>query len=268
MKELRGNLLKAESSRIVNGGQALFVEDEWANRYKLESSQLYRLKYGWGVHVWYNAGHNCNFLEHLTVAEPIDTQTKRREQVVSCLKYMEKVVVSTEMPFPWLNDLVKARIYSGMENGYGSLPSAHHAHHAYLGGLAVHTSEVLEYSLNMAKTDNCTADLSVLVPAVIFHDQGKLWDYQVDEEFPMGRYTDHVKQMGHLCRSFSEWMRTVMAHDVPEEYGNKVGHVILAHHGRKDWGSPVEAASSEAFIIHFADMLSARATETEYVRET
>jgi 3'-5' exoribonuclease len=35
-------------------------------------------------------------------------------------------------------------------------------------------------------------------------------------------------------------------------------HCILSHHGRKDWGSPVEPATLEALVLHQADMLSAK----------
>jgi 3'-5' exoribonuclease len=33
---------------------------------------------------------------------------------------------------------------------------------------------------------------------------------------------------------------------------------MLAHHGRKEWGSPVEPATNEAWILHAADMMSSR----------
>ena len=34
-------------------------------------------------------------------------------------------------------------------------------------------------------------------------------------------------------------------------------HVILSHHGRKDWGSPVLPQLPEALLIHYCDQLSA-----------
>jgi 3'-5' exoribonuclease len=38
----------------------------------------------------------------------------------------------------------------------------------------------------------------------------------------------------------------------------RIEHAILAHHGRQEWGSPVEPVTAEAYILHYADMLSVR----------
>ena len=43
----------------------------------------------------------------------------------------------------------------------------------------------------------------------------------------------------------------------------EVSHVILAHHGRLEWGSPIEPQTPEALIVHQADMLSAYFTNTK-----
>ena len=56
------------------------------------------------------------------------------------------------------------------------------------------------------------------------------------------------------------------AHTIPAELVNQVGHCILAHHGHKEWGSPVEPITTEARILHFADDLSARCALELYTR--
>lgn len=38
-------------------------------------------------------------------------------------------------------------------------------------------------------------------------------------------------------------------------------HAILAHHGRKEWGAPVEPATLEAWLVHLADLAEARLWE-------
>ena len=37
--------------------------------------------------------------------------------------------------------------------------------------------------------------------------------------------------------------------------------MILSHHGKKEWGSPIEPQSQGAWILHLADMMSARVDE-------
>ena len=43
----------------------------------------------------------------------------------------------------------------------------------------------------------------------------------------------------------------------------EVNHMLLAHHGRLEWGSPVTPQSMNAFIVHLADLLDARLANTE-----
>ena len=38
----------------------------------------------------------------------------------------------------------------------------------------------------------------------------------------------------------------------------KLRHIVLAHHGRKEWGSPVEPMMPEALLVHHADDLDAK----------
>ena len=44
----------------------------------------------------------------------------------------------------------------------------------------------------------------------------------------------------------------------PETLASKIRHVVLAHHGRKEWGSPVEPMFPEALAVHEADDLDAK----------
>jgi 3'-5' exoribonuclease len=44
----------------------------------------------------------------------------------------------------------------------------------------------------------------------------------------------------------------------PEKLAVKLEHMILSHHGQKDWGSLVEPLFLEAGLMHFADNLDAK----------
>ena len=35
-------------------------------------------------------------------------------------------------------------------------------------------------------------------------------------------------------------------------------HAVIAHHGRKEWGSPQEPKTKEAWTVNLIDMLSSR----------
>lgn len=124
-------------------------------------------------------------------------------------------------------------------------------HHAYIGGLAEHTLEVGQIAWDMRSFGCLKVNTDVLCTAVIFHDFMKIRDYEPD-----GVKTQYHDQIRHVAGSYAEWIRISDQCDVRQENRDSVGHCILAHHGRKEWGSPIEPQTVEAQILHFADMLS------------
>jgi 3'-5' exoribonuclease len=137
------------------------------------------------------------------------------------------------------------------KSGYGAMVGTDHAHHAYPGGLPIHTAEVVEIALNSASASNLIVNKDILTTAAIFHDVMKIRDYTVD-----GNSTLYKKRICHVAGSFALWVNTAYQEGVPQEFTDAVSHCILAHHGRQEWGSPVLPQTVEASILHFADMLS------------
>ena len=147
-------------------------------------------------------------------------------------------------------------------------------HHAYPGGLVVHTFEVVKYAYQMTKMFP-KADLDVVLTAAIFHDFMKIAEYQ---EGCSGVYlagpdangyyynettiepvkTPYRNLIRHVAGSYAKFMVALDETDVSEEKAEAIGHAILAHHGRKEWGSPIEPQTVEAYIVHTADMFSVR----------
>mgnify|MGYP003344834786 FL=1 len=155
-------------------------------------------------------------------------------------------------------------------------PGSKDKHHAYVGGLAIHTAQVLfilrallkVYTLPPGRFDE-------VIVAVIWHDYGKIWEYRFvpeqavrDEKDPLCirqipahiEYTAHKTQIGHLSKSYGEFMAAcrVLPQPLDGDVRDRISHMILGHHGRKEWGSPVVPETTEAFAIHCADMLSAQ----------
>jgi 3'-5' exoribonuclease len=62
----------------------------------------------------------------------------------------------------------------------------------------------------------------------------------------------------HVVDSAIEFTVAARKHGVTEDVIEAVQHCILAHHGRREWGSPVEPQTIEALILSQADMLSSR----------
>lgn len=140
-------------------------------------------------------------------------------------------------------------------------------HHAYEGGLVVHTSEVMENAILMSNAKQYVVDRDAIRAAVIWHDYGKIFDYTLEKD-KNGDYKtyDHYETIKHLSRSYAEFMIEARIRKMGKELENKIGHILLSHHGRKEWGSPVEPISPEAFIVHAADHISAQCAKDYYVR--
>ena len=128
-------------------------------------------------------------------------------------------------------------------------------HHGYEGGLIVHTAEVTSYAAQMSKMFQ-GVDYDVLITAAIFHDFKKILEYQLEQTQIVK--TQYRKLVRHVAGSHAEFMVALNCEEetVPPEKVLGVEHAILAHHGRFEWGSPVEPQTLEALILHQADVFS------------
>lgn len=146
---------------------------------------------------------------------------------------------------------------------YEQCPGATFGHHALLGGLLKHTVEVAAIARTIAKTSG--ADIELVMAGVLLHDIGKLEAYTWDgtfEQTERGRLLGHVVLgamllQGRLAET-SPPVCTELERDI-------LLHLILSHHGRLEFGSPVLPMTLEAEVLHWADNASAK---TDTVAET
>jgi 23S rRNA maturation-related 3'-5' exoribonuclease YhaM len=154
-------------------------------------------------------------------------------------------------------DKLRAVVYNPLnslafQNGWGCDPSKPYAHHAYPGGLLVHTYEVAYNAGAMA--EEFGGDPKIVVPAAVWHDYGKIWDYD-----SAGAPTDYKSKIYHISGSYAYFVRFALSQGIAPNTIDAIGHCILAHHGfDANWGSAVEPQTAEALFIHQADMWSAR----------
>jgi len=140
--------------------------------------------------------------------------------------------------------------------------SSNDKHHYGDHGLVMHTYEVVRSCMILADfyttLRDYDIDYKILFLAALFHDSGKTRDY----EFKDGSWqsTGHHHKIHHIPRSvllFNKAMDEVGDENL-EYLRDEVTHVILSHHGRREWRSPVQPSTREAWILHLSDSLSAR----------
>lgn len=153
-------------------------------------------------------------------------------------------------------------------------------HHYGDGGLVVHTAEVVTLCLNNNKTLRAGIDEKKLFCAALFHDSGKMWDYQrsTDPEIPW-EGSSHKRLIHHISRSALIWQEASHSYYdhspaigrplrvkydwLTDEVVDEVLHAILAHHGLREWGSPVMPKTRLAWMLHLCDNLSARINDAD-----
>lgn len=130
-------------------------------------------------------------------------------------------------------------------------------HHALLGGLLQHTVEVAHIARNIARVAH--ADEELVMAGAMLHDIGKIesysWERGVFDTTERGRLAGHVAIGAMMFRE--RWSGASPPPCTPDE-ANLVEHMILSHHGRLEYGSPVRPLTLEAEILHFADDASAK----------
>ncbi len=147
--------------------------------------------------------------------------------------------------------------------------AARNYHHARRGGLVEHTAQMMRVGVAVAPLyPQLNADL--LVAGILFHDSGKLWENQLPENGFVMSYDERGELMGHITIGLelvnSLWRKLIA--DNGEKWKNlspasedvrlHLLHLIAAHHGDPEFGSPVSPKTPEAMALHYIDNLDAR----------
>lgn len=115
-----------------------------------------------------------------------------------------------------------------------------------------------------------------LALGILFHDIGKIYEYShllsSPNRFeklssvegtsettgisinPMGTLIGHMPYGGLL---FEETLRQTSTR-LPLDVHHRIWHMILSHHGKREWGSSVLPMTTEAWMLHLIDLLDAR----------
>ena len=138
---------------------------------------------------------------------------------------------------------------------FSKCPASIMLHSAEIGGLVYHTLNVLDHCM-VAWEHYKEMDRDLLITGALLHDVGKIRSFRVTTNI---NQTEEGIFLGHLVIGMN-MVKSKIAEfpGFPVDKENKLLHIILSHHGRKDWGSPVEPAIPEAQTVHAADDFDAK----------
>lgn len=241
-----------------------------AKLWNASNEQVEQIKTGTVVHVKgdiikYNDDRQMKIIKiHVASNDPqeqikyLKSAPKTGEELIEEIKkYIERIDNLK------LNQLVKALFFEYIDK-LTIYPAASKNHHEYVSGLAHHTYSMLRIADALCGLyPSLNKDL--LFAGISLHDLGKV----VELSGPVvPEYTVEGKLLGHI--SISQAMVKEMADkmNIEGEEVTLLQHMILSHHGKNEFGSPVLPQVKEAEIIYLIDNMDARINMLEKALET
>lgn len=160
-----------------------------------------------------------------------------------------------EMSDPDLSQLL-FRIFSDpeIEVLFRSAPAARSMHHGFRSGLLEHTVSVTTVARVLAQHYGLNRDL--VVAGCLLHDLGKIWELEIGASI---EYTDDGRLIGHIpMETLFVDKKIGELENFPTETRRQLLHILLAHHGEYDFGSPRRPKSPEALLVHMTDNLDSK----------
>ncbi|AGM25885.1 3'-5' exoribonuclease YhaM [Spiroplasma syrphidicola EA-1] len=135
-------------------------------------------------------------------------------------------------------------------------PAAIRNHHEIKSGLLWHSLTMLKMaeSLRTIYSDRLI-DFELLGCGVILHDLGKVIEISVGT---VSDFSLAGKLLGHISIMGNEIHRIAKENGIVDDKVLLLEHLVLASHGKLEFGSPVEPHLLEAEILSFLDNLDAR----------
>ena len=164
--------------------------------------------------------------------------------------------IKNELLKKFLNEIFKDE---HIKIKYIECPSSIKYHHPYKYGNLEHTVGMIKIfkQLDSHYNRNTNLDIDLIYTGIIVHDIGKLLEYELNNGIP--RIIEGSDLHGHLIlgtQLVSRYMNKI--DNFPKDLKNRIRHMVLSHHGKKEWGSIVKPQFPEAELLHYLDMIDSR----------
>ena len=133
-------------------------------------------------------------------------------------------------------------------------PAAVSVHHDYASGLLMHTVSMADVADFLAKYYP-NVDRDILISGVLLHDMGKTIELEGPVVF---KYSVEGKLLGHISIMVSEIRRAAEGLKITSEVPLLLEHMVLAHHGAPEFGSPVLPQTREALLLSLIDNIDSK----------
>ncbi|MCB8943628.1 MAG: HD domain-containing protein [Ardenticatenaceae bacterium] len=192
---------------------------------------------------------DLNHVANPDMGDFLPSSQRPREEMVTELYDLIQALAE-----PWQKLVSHLLLQEDFLPQFVSAPAARGMHHAFIGGL-------LEHSLSMTKLARMLSahypfvNRDLLMAGALLHDMGKTAEYTVEGSFAL---SSDGKLVGHIVRAIVMIERAAAEIDFPEDLLRQLVHLVAAHHGTREWGSPVVPKTLEAVLLHQIDLLDSR----------
>ncbi|MBO4682734.1 MAG: HD domain-containing protein [Bacilli bacterium] len=135
-------------------------------------------------------------------------------------------------------------------------PAASSIHHEYASGLLMHTVSMLELG-EFCYKQYPDINYDLLMSGIILHDLGKTIELEGDIVF---KYSLEGRLLGHISIMAAEIRKAADKLAIKSDIPMLLEHIVLAHHGQLEYGSPVMPLTREAFLVNLIDNLDSKMT--------
>lgn len=152
--------------------------------------------------------------------------------------------------------LLVKEIINSVYDSFVIYPAAVRNHHEYTSGLLYHTISMAGLALNIS---SCYSSINydLLMSGVLLHDVGKIIELTKP---PIVKYSKEGRLIGHISIMHSMIRETAFRLKIDDEKRILLEHMILSHHGKLEYGSPVLPLTREALLLHMIDDMDAKMT--------
>jgi len=186
--------------------------------------------------------------------DPTDFLPVTTRNVETMFEKLQQITGSLKAPF-FLELFKLFWADSELVRQFKTAPAAKKMHHAYLGGL-------LEHTLSMAILVDKLAghytgvDRDLLMAGAILHDIGKIREFEYVSHID---YTSEGRLISHIVigiQIIEEKLKQIS--DFPEETAMLLKHLVISHHGLREFGSPEVPKTIEAVLLNHIDEIDSK----------
>jgi 3'-5' exoribonuclease len=138
---------------------------------------------------------------------------------------------------------------------FKTAPAAKKMHHAYIGGLLEHTLSMVSLADKIA-AHYSGVDRDLLLVGAIFHDIGKIDEFEYQFKID---YSDKGRLLNHIVIGLKMVDEKISGiGQFPEDQALLLKHMIVSHHGAREFGTPEPPKIIEAVLLNYIDEIDSK----------